>query len=191
MRDLCMSDKAELVSVVYDAINEIGKHKIRSDVISNIKIADEYMISIFNKSTEQFINRQDSNSLITMYEILLHFMLTACTIPSQRKVKISQLTIDLVIPNLHILSRIPGDAILVQFIRSDKDMTTIDKLLSLLGLKTEDLNMWLITTLDLHVKDTTHVINLNSSKIDCSYIMRDIDTFLKERRDKSFRLVHF
>jgi hypothetical protein len=191
MRDLCMSDKAELVSVVYDAINEIGKHKIRSDVISNIKIADEYMISIFNKSTEQFINRQDSNSLITMYEILLHFMLTACTIPSQRKVKISQLTIDLVIPNLHTLSRIPGDAILVQFIRSDKDMTTIDKLLSLLGLKTEDLNMWLITTLDLHVKDTTHVINLNSSKIDCSYIMRDIDTFLKERRDKSFRLVHF
>ena len=191
MRDLCMSDKAELVSVVYDAIDEIGKPKIRSDVISNIKIADEYMKSIFNKSTEQFINRLDSNSLISMYEILLHFMLTACTIPSQRKVKISQLTIDLVIPNLDILSRIPGDAILVQFIRSDKDMTTIDKLLSLLRLKTEDLNMWLITTLDLHVKDTTHVINLNSSKIDCSYIMRDIDTFLKERRDKSFRLVHF
>lgn len=186
-----MNDKAELVSVVYDAINEIGKHKIRSDVISNIKIADEYMKSIFNKSTEQLINRRDSNSLINMYEILLHFMLTACTIPSQRKVKISQLTIDLVIPNLHILSRIPCDAILVQFIRSDKDMTTIDELLSLLRFKTEDLNMWLITTLDLHVKDTTHVINLSSSKIDCSYIMRDIDTFLKERRDKSFRLVHF
>jgi hypothetical protein len=186
-----MSDKAELVSVVYDAINDIGKHKIRSDVVSNIKIADEYMQSLFNRSSEHFINRLDSDSLITMYEILLHFMLTACTIPSQRKVKISQLKIDLVIPNLHILSRSPSDAILVQFIRNDKDMTTFHELLSLLKFKADDLNIWLITTLDLRVKDTTHVINLKSSKIDSSYIIRYIDTFLKERRDKSFRLVHF
>lgn len=186
-----MSDKAELVSVVYDAINKIGIQKIRSDVTSNIKIADEYIQSLFNRLSEEFSNRLDSNSLIAMYEILLHFMLTACTIPSQRKVKISHLRIDLVIPNLHTLSRSPSDAILVQFIRSDKDMTTIDEILSLLKLKAEDLNMWLISTLDLNGKDTTHVINLSSSKIDCSHIIRDIDTFLKERRDKSFRLVHF
>jgi hypothetical protein len=191
MRDLWMSDKAELISIVYDAINEIGKHKIRSDVISNIKRADDYMKRIFNRSTEQFINRLDGNSLITIYEILLHFMLTACTIPSQRKVKISQLTIDLVIPNLHTLLRNPDDAVLVQFIRSDRDMTTIDELMSLLKFKAEDLNLWLITTLDLHVMDTTQVINLSDSKIDCSCIIRDIDSFLKERRDKSFRLVHF
>jgi hypothetical protein len=186
-----MNDKAELVSVVYDAINEIGKHKIRSGVISNIKIADEYMQRLFNRSSEQFSKRLDSNSLIAMYEVLLHFMLTACTIPSQRKVKISHLTIDLVIPSLHTLSKSPSDAILVQFIRSEKDMTTIDELLSLLKLKIEDLNMWLITTLDLHVGGTTHVINLSASKNYCSHIISDIDTFLKERRDKSFRLVHF
>ena len=191
MRDLCMSDKADLVSVVYDAINEIGKQKIRSDVFSNIKIADEYIQRLFSRSSEQFGNKLDSNSLITMFEILLHFMLTACTIPSQRKVKISHHTIDLVIPNLHTLSTSPNDAILIQFVRSDKDMTTIDEILSLLKLKTEDLNMWLITTLDLHGNGSTHVINLSSSKIDCSHIIRDIDIFLKERRDKSFRLVHF
>lgn len=186
-----MSDRAKLVSIVYDAINEIGKHKIRSGVISNIKIADEYMQHLFNRSLEQFSNRLDGNSLVTMYEILLHFMLTACTIPSQRKVKISHLSIDLIIPNLHTLSRNPSDVIVVQFIRSPIDMTTIDEILSFLKLKTEDLNMWLITTLDLKAKDTTHVINLGASKIRCSHIIQDIDTFLKERRDKSFRLVHF
>ena len=186
-----MSDRAKLVSIVYDAINEIGKHKIRSDVISNIKIADEYMQHLFNRSLEQFSNRLDGNSLVTMYEILLHFMLTACTIPSQRKVKISHLSIDLIIPNLHTLLRNPSDVIVVQFIRSPIDMTTLDEILSFLKLKTEDLNMWLITTLDLKAKDTTHVINLGASKIRCSHIIQDIDTFLKERRDKSFRLVHF
>ena len=72
MRDLCMSDKADLVSVVYDAINEIGKQKIRSDVISNIKIADEYIQRLFSRSSKQFSNKLDSNSLITMFEILLH-----------------------------------------------------------------------------------------------------------------------
>lgn len=188
-----MSDRAKLVSIVYDAINEIGKHKIRSDVISNIKIADEYMQHLFNRSLEQFSNRHplDGNSLVTMYEILLHFMLTACTIPSQRKVKISHLSIDLIIPNLLTLSRNPSDVIVVQFIRSPIEMTTIDEILSFLKLKTEDLNMWLITTLDLKAKDTTHVINLGASKIRSSHIIQDIDTFLKERRDKSFRLVHF
>jgi hypothetical protein len=186
-----MSDKAHLVSVVYDAINEIGKQKIRSDVISNIKITDEYIQRLFNRSSEQYSNKLDSNSLITMYEILLHFMLTACIIPSQRKVTISRLTVDLVIPNLHTLLRSPSDAILIQFIRSVKDMTRLDKILSILKLKTEDLNIWLVTTLDMHSKGSTHVIKLSGSKIACSHIIRDIDTFLKERKDKSFRLVHF
>jgi hypothetical protein len=191
MRDLGMNDKAELISVVYDAINEIGKNKIRSDVISNIKIADEYMQRIFNKSSERFSNRLDINTLFAIYEILLHFMLAVCTIPSQRKVKISRLTIDLVIPNLHTLSRSPRDAILLQYIRSNKDMTAINELLSLLKLKTEDVNKWLITTLDLSANDSTHIIKLNGSTIDRSHIISDIDIFLKERNDKSFRLVHF
>lgn len=191
MRDLGMSDKAELISVVYDAINEIGKNKIRSDVISNIKIADEYMQRIFNKSSERFSNRLEIHTLFAIYEILLHFMLAACTIPSQRKVKISRLTIDLVIPNLHTLSRSPRDAILLQYIRSNKDLIAINELLSLLKLKTEDVNKWLITTLDLSTNDSTHIIKLNGSTIDRSHIISDIDIFLKERNDKSFRLVHF
>jgi hypothetical protein len=79
-----MSDKAELISVVYDAINEIGKNKIRSDVILDIKIADEFMDRIFNKSSEQISNRRDYNTLFAIYEILLHFMLAACTPPRER-----------------------------------------------------------------------------------------------------------
>ena len=191
MIDLCMSDKAELVSVVYDAINEIGKNKIRSDVISDIKIADEYMDRIFNKSSEQISNRRDCKTLFAIYEILLHFMLAACTIPSQRKVKVLHLTIDLVIPNSHTLSKSPRDAILLQFIRSYKDMTTLDELLSLLKLKTEDVNRWLITTLDLNANDAIHIIKLSDSMINRSHIISDIDIFLRERKDKSFRLVHF
>src|ERR671919_601135 len=103
MRDLGMSDKAELISVVYDAINEIGKNKIRPDVSSNIKIADEYMQQILHKSSERFSNRLDINTLFGIYEIWLNLMLAACTIPSQRRVKISRLTFALVIPNLNPL----------------------------------------------------------------------------------------
>ena len=186
-----MNDKAELVSVVYDAINEIGKNKIRSDVTSNIKIADKYMHIILNKSSKHLGYRLNSDSLITMYEILLHFMLTACTIPSQRKAHISNFTIDLIIPSLKTLSGRPNDAIIVQFIRSNQDKTTIDEILSSLKLKTENLNVWLITTMDLRSKDTIRVIKLSEQETCWSHIISDIDTFLNERRDKSFRLVHF
>lgn len=186
-----MNDKTELVSVVYDAINEIGKNKIRSDVTSNIKVADEYIQIIFNKALKQFRYRMNSDSLITMYEILLHFMLTACTIPSQRKVKIANSSIDIIIPSLNALLKSPSDAMIVQFIRRDKDMASINELLSLLQLKTEVLGVWLITTLDLHVKNMTHVIKLSKQEMYCSHMVRDIDTFLNGRTDKSFRLVHF
>ena len=191
MRELCMRDKTELISAVYDTINDIGKHKIRSDVISNVELADEYIRYLFDRVSEHFGTRLDADSMITIYEILLHFMLTACTIPSQRKVKLSHLTIDLVIPSLHTLSRSPGDVILVQFIRSYEDLAKIDKILSLFELKAEELNIWLITSLNLHVKYSINVINLAGLELGRMHVIKDIDAFLKERRDKSFRLVHF
>jgi hypothetical protein len=186
-----MNDKAELVSVVYDIINEIGKNKIRSDVTSNIKVGDEYIQIIFNKALKQFRYRMNSDSLIKIYEILLHFMLTACTIPSQRKIEIANCSIDIIIPSLNALLKSPSNAMIVQFIRGNKDMANITELPSLLQLKTEVLSIWLITPLDLHAENMTHVIKLSKQEMCCSHIIRDIDTFLKGRTDKSFRLIHF
>lgn len=186
-----MTDRAELVSMAYEVINRIGKDKIRSDVISNVRIADEYMYTLLSRSSRQFSYKLDNYSLVTLYEILLHFMLTACTIPSQRKVKISYLSLDLVIPNLHTLSRSPRDAIILLFIRdlSSTTLKTVESIQSLFGTKADDLNIWPITALELSTPHKTYVINLDSRKNHLS-IIQDIDVFLKKRRDRSFRFVH-
>jgi hypothetical protein len=185
-----MRDKTELSSALYDAIHKIGKHKIQSDVISDIKFADKYMQVLFNRSIERFGYKLDDYSLVALYEILLHFMLTACTLPSQRKVMISQhLYLDLVIPNLQTLSRSPSDVIMIQFIRSPEDMTTFNEILSLFKLRAEEMNIWLISTMDRMACYTTYVIDLNDSSQKYLQIIQDIDTFLKERRDKSFRFI--
>lgn len=186
-----MTDREELVSMAYEIINKIGKDKIRSDVTSNIRIADGYMHTLLSRSTRQFSYKLDDYSLITLYEIFLHFMLTACTIPSQRKVEISYLSLDLVIPNLHTLSKSPRDAIILLFIR-DPDATpfkTVESIQSLFGIKADDLNIWSIATLDLSTSHTTYVIDLDSRNMQHLSIIQDIDIFLKKRRDKSFRFV--
>jgi hypothetical protein len=187
---LCMSNKIDLRSTAYDAIRDIGKEKIQTDIISDTRVADKYMQVLFTRSVERFSYKLDDYSLVILYEILLHFMLTACTLPSQRKVRLSRdLCLDLVIPNLQTLAKNPSDAVLIQFIRSPEELKGIDEILLLLKLKTKDVNIWLISAKDLNTSYKNYVITLNSSSHKYSQIIQDIDTFLKETSDRSLRFV--
>jgi hypothetical protein len=187
-----MSNKTDLSSAAYDAIREIGKEKIQKDVISDTKLADKYMQVLFTRTLERFSYKLEDYSLVVLCEILLHFMLTACTLPSQRKVRLSQdLCLDLVVPNFQTLAKNPNDAILIQFIRTPEELTRIDEILSLLKLKTKDVNIWLISAKDLKTSYKSYVITLNSSNHKYSQIVQDIDTFLKQTSDKSFRFVGY
>lgn len=53
-------------------------------------------------------------------EALLHFMLTATTIPSVRKVSFDGIKLDIVIPNIHTLRNYPDKALVIQIVKEDE-----------------------------------------------------------------------
>ena len=112
----------DIGDILYSVITEIGKDKIQSDITSNIDLSKQYIDKILS-GCYKMIDSTDNESVGTLCEALLHFMLTACTLPSARKVSIDDINLDIVIPNVHTLRNSPDKAIIIQIIKNVSGLT--------------------------------------------------------------------
>ena len=182
--------------ILYSEIENIGKEKIQAKINSSIESSQKYIDKIMSKCitklTYESNNDDDFNiTIVTLCEVLLHFMLTICTLPSERKIQVkNDLILDVIIPNLQSLKIKPDKSIIVQVIK-DKRMD-LNKTSQLEFLQPNHENIWLISAKPISAtKYTTYtVFPKNSGLHNYSNIIIDIDNFLKETRDKSFRLIH-
>jgi hypothetical protein len=181
--------KQTLYSVIED---EEGREKIQTEITSDIKLSRKYIELIMSKCIAKLDSESNDDDfyatiVTTLSEALLHFMLTICTLPSERKIPIkNDLSLDVIIPSLQILKIRPEKSIIVQFI---KDLNKVSELESL---QPHHKNIWLVSAKPLStLKYTTYHV-LPNAKLDNKYsnIIIDIDNFLRETGDKSFRLVH-
>ena len=182
--------------ILYSEIEDIGKEKIQAKINSSIESSQKYIDKIMSecitKLTYESNDNDDYNiTIATLCEVLLHFMLTICTLPSERKVQVkNDLILDVIIPNLQSLKIKPDKSIIIQVIK-DKRMD-LNKTSQLEFLQPNHENIWLISAKPLSAtKYTTYtVLPKNSGLHNYSNIIIDIDNFLKETRDKSFRFIH-
>jgi hypothetical protein len=191
----------EIKQILYSVIEyEIGREKIQTDITSDIELSRKYIELIMSKCIAEldFESNDDDNDdhfyatiVTTLSEALLHFMLTICTLPSERKIAIkNDLSLDVIIPSLQSLKIKPEKSIIVQFIKEKMDL---NKVLHLESLQPHHKNVWLVSgkPLPLTTKYTKYYILPNANLHNkYSNIIIDIDNFLRETGDKSFRLVH-
>jgi hypothetical protein len=116
-------------------------------------------------------------------------MLTICTLPSERKIHVkNDLIIDVIIPNLQSLKIKPDRSIIIQII---KDKMDLNRTLQLEFLQPKHENIWLISAKPLlSTKYTIYSVFPDAGLHNYSNIIIDIDNFLKETGDKSFRFIH-
>jgi hypothetical protein len=187
----------EIKWILYSVIeDEAGKEKIQTEITSDIKLSRKYIELIMNKCIAKLDSESNDDDyyfyatiVTTLSEALLHFMLTICTLPSERKIPIkNDLSLDVIIPSLQILKTRPEKSIIVQFIKEKMDLNRVSELESL---QPHHKNIWLVSAKPLTTKYTTYYV-LPNAKLDNKYsnIIIDIDNFLRETGDKSFRLVH-
>jgi hypothetical protein len=97
------------------------------------------------------------------------------------------LTIDVVIPNLLTLKRRPDKSLIVQII---KDVEVFNKISHLEFLQPHSQNIWVISSKQyLTTRYTEYVVFPNFGRHKYSHII-DINKFLIETGDNSFRFVH-
>jgi hypothetical protein len=179
-------------------IENIGREKIQADVVANISSSQNYINIILAECIANLNVGPDPDdnekAIATLGEALLHFMLTVCTIPSERKIHVKEnLTLDVIIPNLRGLKKEPEKSIIIQFIKDDAQLSNV----SGLGfLQPNYENIWLVcvrpplsskyTTYCLLYSDTEYHNNNNNY----SNIIINISKFLGETGDNSFKLIH-
>jgi len=186
--------------ILYSEIEDIGKEKIQAGIASSIELSQQYTDKIMRKCIARLAYESNDNhnddidlAIGTLCEALLHFMLTICTLPSERKVKTkNDLVLDVVVPNLQSLIKNPVKAIIIQIIK-DKVVMDSKEISVLEFLQPNYMNIWLISVRPLLTKKyTTYSVFPNNAVSHKNYsnIIIDINDFLKEIRDKSFRFIH-
>jgi hypothetical protein len=189
-----MLDGEEVKQIIYSVIEEIGRKKIQTEITSSIESSQKYIDIIMAKSITNIASKSNDDyydeTIATLCEGLLHFMLTICTLPSERKIQIKDdLVLDIIIPSLQRLKIKPDKSIIIQII---KDKVDLNKIQQLEFLQPNKEHIWLICAklLSTTTKYTTYSVFPDGGLHKYSNIMIDINNFLKETGDKSFRLVH-
>jgi hypothetical protein len=179
----------EIKQILYSIIEEIGKEKIQSEITSSFESSQKYIDVIMSKSITKIDSESNDDyyddAIATLCEALLHFMLTICTLPSQRKIQVkNDLVLDVIIPSLQSLKTKPDRSIIIQIL---KDKADLNKISQLEFLQPTNENIWLISAKPL---STTKYKTYSVFSHEYSNIIIDICNFLKETGDKSFRLIH-
>jgi hypothetical protein len=190
-----MSSGDEVKNILYSTIEDIGKERIRSDTTSDITLSDKYINTIMGRCISKIDNNSktghSNETLMGLCEALLHFMLTVCTLPSERKIQVKEgLLLDIVIPNLQTLKMYPLKSVIIYMIKDDEDSTKISRFEYL---QPEHRNIWLISSIPLSTKKyKIYDIVAESGRVHnrFSSIITDIDSFLKETGDRTLRLIH-
>jgi hypothetical protein len=184
----------DIGNTLYSIIGKIGKEKIQSDITLNIGLSRQYIQMIlarFNKNVE-VANDEDIGSLC---EALLHFMLTACTLPSSRKVRIDNINLDIVIPNVNTLSNFPDKAIVIQIPKDAVGLAKHEQE-SFRKIQPNAKNFWTVTKepfLGHYINySVEYGNNRKASSLSRNFrdIIVDVDEFLGQTKDRTFRFFH-
>jgi hypothetical protein len=189
-----MSAKVDLVQCLYGAIDEIGKSTIQKDLVSSdLDASRKYMQKIMDSSLLSLRNNSKievtDDIIPDLCEALLHFMLTASTLPSARKINVNnKLKIDLAIPSLQRLKNTPQKALVIAIMHKLEDCNRISQIKSI---QPNTSNIWLVSTRPLRITELREysVFPTGSSKR-FSDIIVDIERFLRKSGDRSMRFVH-
>jgi hypothetical protein len=188
-----MLDGEEIKQTLYSVIEEIGKEKIQTEITSSIESSQKYIDIIMGKSIANIASESNDDynvTIATLCEGLLHFMLTICTLPSERKIHVKDdLVLDIIIPSLQRLRTKPDKSIIIQIIKENLELNKIPQLEFL---QPNQENIWLISAkpISITTKYTKYSVFSDGGLHRYSNIVIDIKNFLKETGDKSFRFVH-
>jgi hypothetical protein len=121
-------------------------------------------------------------------------MLTVSTLPSTRKVKLNNIDLDIVIPNLHTLRNSPDKAIIIQ-ISKGNDRIIQEEMINLTLIQPNYRKLWVVSSKPLTLTCINYIINSEEKPIpsrekrNFSDIIIDIDKFLQETGDRSLRFI--
>jgi hypothetical protein len=176
---------ADIKDILYSAIDEIGKEKIRMQVISKIERSEECCDEILEKCKSKLGCDVDDETFGNLCEALLHFMLTASVLPSERKFNWKGAQLDIVVPSLRMLNKNPAKALIIQVIKRGAELIKIKQAESVQPCYG---NIWIVSARRLKIHHKNYYIG--SRYFPYSRIISDINAFLVGEGVRGLKLLH-
>jgi hypothetical protein len=174
---------ADVKDTLYFVINMIGMETIRTDVAADVKRSEKYCRDIIATCSRRLDPRVGDETLATLCEALLHFMLTASLLPSERKVSMQGADLDIVIPSTRALGKSPERSLVIQVIRGD----LAAKAKQAESVQPHRENIWLVSAQLLQTNYRNY--HLGHRGLSYSRIISDIGAFLSEKGDRGLKLL--
>jgi hypothetical protein len=175
----------DVKEILYTVIDDIGREKIRADVSSNIELSSKYCADILERCRHDLGDEANDETLGMLCESLLHFMLTATLLPSERRVIVQGTELDIVVPSVKSLARNPDKTLVIQFIKTDADTARINQVMML---QKNLENLWIVSARKTEYEGRNYY--LGSTKFEYSSIIRDIQIFLARKGGSSLKMLH-
>ena len=156
---------------LYAVLNDFGKESLQIEFQSNInssvpkikEILSKTIAMIDEKKDKQMNNNYNYNDsekpLSLLCEAFLHYLLTTTSLPSQRKIMLKDVEIDLVIPDLKSLYKDPKKSLIIKFDKDSKTLNYINRLQNNIPIYKE--NIWLVSSTPLYINYRNYVIYKN------------------------------
>ena len=157
---------------LYSVLNDFGKESIQIEFQNDINSSIPKIKEILKKTIESIylkkpngVNVHDFNvnkkPLSSLCEAFLHFLLTTSSLPSQRKIMLREIEIDLVIPDIKTFHKDPEKAIIIKF---DKDSSTLEYIKRLNVLQPNTANIWIVSSTPVTHYHRNYIIYMNKEE---------------------------
>lgn len=152
---------------LYSVLNDFGKENIQIEFQNNINSSIPKIKEILSKTIATIYEKKENidsdynnfeKSLSILCEAFLHFLLTITSLPSQRKIMLNELDIDLIIPDIKTLYKDPKKTLIIKF---DKDSSTIEYIKKLDNIQKIKENIWIVSATPLQINYRNYVIYKN------------------------------
>jgi hypothetical protein len=187
-----MSIKNDLYSVLNDFGKESLQIEFQSNIYSSVPKIKEILFKTIamrfekkDKDINNHCNYNDSEKPLSLLcEAFLHFLLTTTSLPSQRKIILKDVEIDLVIPDLKSLYKDPNKSLIIKFDKDSKTINYINTVHNNIPISRE--NIWIVSSTPLGIDYRNYVIyenkkdeEFNNLFIDNNNIKKNYNCFYK------------
>lgn len=171
--------------ILYNAIHQLTEPRIQQE-ISN-KNYDKTIREILDRCIPKISKLNgDSHEIFGAFaESMMHYLLTNALIPSQRKITIKNVEVDVIIPDSRTLDSSPKDTLVLYFAKTSDQDSIIKYLVKLQEIHPLRENIWLISKTKLKTPYKTYEVENKSS---FATILDDINDFVLSKPQSKFRI---
>ena len=175
----------EIKDILYQAISDYQEKRILSDIAQGE--STDAITTIFSHCLSNLdkIEESDETTFGAIAEGLTHYLLTLAMIPSQRKISLGSVDVDIVIPDARTLSTNPDEAVVIYFPKTNESETIKDNVSKLAKIQPKSDNIWVVVNKPVSTNAKTYTLDKEFS---FAKIINDLISFSSGKKQSKLKI---